>query len=323
MNHLQGRRIVVTGAGRGIGAAIAELAAREGASVVVNDPGVQMDGSGGGAGPAHEVVARVTSAGGTAIPHLADVSDPDQATDLIDTAIREFGGLDVLINVAGILRDRMLFNMTPEEWDAVMAVHLRGTFNTSRAAARYWREQRRADGEYRLINTTSVAGLYGAPGQPNYAAAKLGIVGFTYSCANALQKYGVTANVLSPGARTRMAGTIPDPGRTRGTDSDSQPHEARMGADQVAPAVIYVASTHSGWLTGQVFGARGTSISLYNRPRIIREIVTTGDIWKTDDLFEKFEEAFRPAVEDTENFYEQVARQDTANALAGNRRTTT
>jgi NAD(P)-dependent dehydrogenase (short-subunit alcohol dehydrogenase family) len=318
MNYLEGRRIVVTGAGRGIGAAIAELAAREGASVVVNDLGVHVDGSGGDTGPAHEVVERITAAGGTAVPHLADVSDTDQAADLVDTAIREFGGLDVLINVAGVLRDRMLFNMAPEEWDGVMKVHLRGTFNTSRAAARYWREQRRVSGDYRLINTTSVAGLYGAPGQPNYAAAKLGIVGFTYSCANALMKYGVTANVLSPGARTRMVGTIPDLGRMRGDDSDGAAPPARMDADQVAPAVIYVASVRSGWLTGQVFGARGTSISLYNRPRVIREIVTTGDIWELDDVFEKFEEAFRPAVEDTENFYEQVAKSDTAKSLEAN-----
>src|SRR5580693_6163846 len=239
MNYLEGRRIVVTGAGRGIGAAIAQLAAREGASVVVNDMGAQVDGSGQDSGPAHEVAEQIKAAGGIAVPHQADVTDTDQAADLIETAIREFGGLDVLVNVAGILRDRMVFNMTPEEWDGVLRVHLRGTFNTSRAAARYWREQRRVDGDFRLINTTSVAGLYGAPGQPNYAAAKLGIVGFTYSCANALRKYGVTANVLSPGAQTRMVGTIPDLSRMR-DDSDGEAAPARMDADQVAPSVIYV-----------------------------------------------------------------------------------
>jgi hypothetical protein len=132
-------------------------------------------------------------------------------------------------------------------------------------------------------------------------------------------KYGVTANVLSPGARTRMVGTIPDPARMRGDDGDGdgdgEARAARMDADQVAPAVIYVASVRSGWLTGQVFGAQGTSISLYNRPRKIREIVTTGGIWELDDLFATFEEAFRPAVDDTENFYEQVAKADTAKAL--------
>jgi NAD(P)-dependent dehydrogenase (short-subunit alcohol dehydrogenase family) len=309
VGYLEGRRIVVTGAGRGIGAAIAELAAKEGASVVVNDPGVAVDGTGGESGPAHEVADRIAAAGGTAVPHLADVSVTEQASDLVETAIHEFGGLDVLINAAGILRDRMIFNMAPEEWDAVLAVHLRGAFNTTRAASRHWRAERR--GNYRLINTTSIAGLYGAPGQPNYAAAKLGLVGFTYSCANALMRYGVTANVLSPGAHTRMVGTVPDPGRLAGAEGTGP----RMDADQVAPAVIYVASVRSGWMTGQVFGAQGTSISLYNRPRIIREITTTGDIWALDDVFEKFEEAFRPAVEDTENFYERLAKAEAAKVL--------
>jgi len=312
MSYLEGRNIVVTGAGRGIGAAIAELSAREGARVVVNDPGVAVDGSGGDSGPAHEVVERIKSSGGTAVSHLADVSVTDQAEDLVATAIREFGGLDVLINVAGILRDRMIFNMEPEEWDAVMAVHLRGTFNTTRAAARHWRAERR--GNYRLINTTSIAGLYGATGQPNYAAAKLGIVGFTYSCANALMKYGVTANALSPGAHTRMVTTIPDASRLGG---GTEGRRSSMDAEHVAPAVVYVASVHSGWLTGQVFGARGTSISLYNRPRVIREISTTGDHWELDDVFAKFESAFRPAIEDTENIYERAAKLDAAKAVAG------
>src|SRR5580700_6904993 len=244
MNYLEGRRIVVTGAGRGIGAAIAELAASEGASVVVNDLGVQVDGSGQDSGPAQEVADRITAAGGVAVPHLADVTDTDQAADLIGTAIREFGGLDVLINVAGILRDRMVFNMTPEEWDGVLRVHLRGTFNTSRAAARYWREQRRVDADFRLINTTSVAGLYGAPGQPNYAAAKLGIVGFTYSCANALMRYGVTANVLSPGATTRITSTIPDHSRLS-TGSTTERRRDYMASENVAPVVAYLASEES------------------------------------------------------------------------------
>jgi NAD(P)-dependent dehydrogenase (short-subunit alcohol dehydrogenase family) len=204
----------------------------------------------------------------------------------------------------------MIFNMAPEEWDAVIAVHLRGTFNTTRAASKHWRTEK--EGNYRLINTTSVAGLYGAPGQPNYAAAKLGLVGFTYSCANALMKYGVTANVLSPGARTRMVGTISDPSRMRGgEEAESRPP---MDAEQVAPAVIYVASVHSGWFTGQVFGAQGTSISLYNQPRIIRQITTSNERWHLDDVFKKFEEAFRPAVDDTENFYEVVAKKEAASA---------
>lgn len=314
MGYLDGRRIVVTGAGRGIGAAVAELAAREGASVVVNDPGGSVHGEGTDAGPAQQVVDRITAAGGTAVAHLADVSVTDQAEDLVQTAIREFGGLDVLINVAGILRDRMLFNLTPEDWDAVIAVHLRGTYNTSRVAAQYWRAEKK--GNYRLINTTSVAGQYGAPGQPNYAAAKLGIVGFTYSCANALMKYGVTANALSPGAETRMVASIPDMSRLHGDDAASAPVRPTMTAEHVAPSVIYVASVDSGWFTGQVFGAQGSTISLFNRPQKIREIRTTDDIWSVDDVFTQFEEVFRPAVDGNENFYEKVAKQETAKTLA-------
>ncbi len=314
MGYLEGRRLVVTGAGRGIGAAVAELAASEGASVVVNDPGVAVDGSGSDPGPAQEVVDRITAAGGTAVAHLADVSVTEQADDLIQTGIREFGGVDVLINVAGILRDRMLFNMAPEEWDAVIAVHLRGTFNTTRAASQHWRAEKA--GNYRLINTTSIAGLYGAPGQPNYAAAKLGIVGFTYSCANALMRYGVTANVLSPGAMTRMTSSIPDPSRMRATEPGEEKPRPTLEAGQVAPAVMYLASEQSGWLTGQVIGAQGSVISLYNKPRVIRELRTTADRWSVDDVFAQFEPGLRPAVDDTENFYEVIAKSEAAKAAA-------
>src|ERR1700733_12303749 len=190
MARLAGRVVVVTGAGRGIGAAIARLCGAEGALVVVNDLGGSVHGEGRDPGPAADVAAEITAGGGPAL------------------ARRAFGGLDVLVNVAGIVRDRMVFNMEPAEWDAVLNVHLKGTFNTTRIAAKHWREHHK--GHYRLINTTSGAGLFGAPGQPNYAAAKLGIVGFTYSCANALMRYGVTANSLSPSAATRIVATIPD-----------------------------------------------------------------------------------------------------------------
>lgn len=301
MAVLSGRRIVITGAGRGIGAAIATLSASEGAQVVVNDLGTTVDGTGRDqASPADEVAARIIGSGGTALAHRADVSAPEQAEDLIETAIREFGGIDVLINTAGILRDKMIFNMEPEEWDAVQRVHLRGTFNTTRITSRYWRKERA--GGYRLINTTSIAGLYGAPGQPNYAAAKLGIVGFTYSCANALMRYGATANALCPGALTRMAGGLSDADGLAGDDLNA------LTADNVAPAVVYVASLASGWMTGQVFGAMGRSISLYSRPAVVREIVTSGDGWRVDDVFTRFEAAFRPAIDGTENPYEAAAR---------------
>jgi NAD(P)-dependent dehydrogenase (short-subunit alcohol dehydrogenase family) len=309
---LDGRVVVVTGAGRGIGAAIAELCGREGALVVVNDLGGSVHGEGSDLGPAQEVVARIVAGGGSAIAHGADVADSDQAADLVQTAIREFGGLDALINVAGIVRDRMVFNMEPAEWDAVVNVHLRGTFNTSRIAAKYWREQQK--GHYRLINTTSGAGLYGAPGQPNYAAAKMGIVGFTYSCANALMRYGVTANVLSPGAMTRIVGTIPDMSRLVPASDDGEVGPARndFTAENVAPAVAYMASVESDWLTGQVIGVSGLKVALYNRPSVVSVIHGDSEETLLEDVWNNFEPAFRNAVDNTENFYDVVAKADLA-----------
>lgn len=185
MSSLVGRAIVVTGAGRGIGAAVARLLANEGASVVVNDLGAAVDGSGAEVEPARQVASEISAAGGTAVASGDDVADHAAAEKLVRTAIDEFGKLDVVVNVAGILRDRMVFNMTEDEWDAVVRVHMRGTFNTVKHAAAYWRGLRDPAAHHRIINFTSVSGLRGAPGQPNYAAAKMGIAGFTYSCAKA------------------------------------------------------------------------------------------------------------------------------------------
>ena len=209
MARLDGRVAIVTGAGRGIGRSVAKLLASEGASVVVNDLGAEMDGSGQDAGPAQQVVAEIAEAGGKAVVNGADISDFDAAEDLVKSAIDQFGRLDVLVNVAGILRDRMVFNMTETEWDDVIRVHLKGTFNTTRFASAHWRSLRDETAQNRIINFTSVSGLHGAPGQPNYAAAKMGIVGLTYSSAHSLAKYGVTVNAISPAAATRMTDSIP------------------------------------------------------------------------------------------------------------------
>src|ERR1700752_4821907 len=237
MGSLDGRVAIVTGAGRGIGRSTAVLLAREGASVVVNDLGGAVDGSGTDAGPAHDVVSVITSTGGKAIANGADVSDHAAAEDLIKTAIAEFGRLDVLVNVAGILRDRMIFNMSEHEWDDVIRVHLKGTFNTTKFAAAHWRALRDESAQNRIINFTSVSGLHGAPGQPNYAAAKMGIVGLTYSTANSLAKYGVTVNAVSPGAATRMTDSVPtDRRRARAVSADER------SPDNVAPIVAYLAS---------------------------------------------------------------------------------
>jgi NAD(P)-dependent dehydrogenase (short-subunit alcohol dehydrogenase family) len=290
MGRLDQRVIVVTGAGRGIGASVAKLLAGSGANVVVNDLGVEVDGSRASEGPALATVEAITAAGGSAVASFGDVSDFDDAKRIIDTAIASFGRLDVLINAAGILRDRMIVNMSPDEWEPVIRVHLTGTFNTSRHAAAYWREHR-CEGEYRLINFTSTAGLFGAPGQPNYAAAKLGIVGLTLSCAHALHGYGVTSNAVAPAAATRMAGTIPDERLAElGIDL-----EADLSADAIAYPVSYLASTESSWLNGRVLGCHGKRISLYSNHAVEREVVSAQP-WDIESVFRELPAAFNPAI---------------------------
>jgi NAD(P)-dependent dehydrogenase (short-subunit alcohol dehydrogenase family) len=281
---LQDRVIVVTGAGRGIGAGVAKMAASEGAQVVVADLGVAVDGEGSDSGPANQVVAEITAAGGVAVANASDVSDYDSAGELIQQAIDTYGRLDVLINVAGILRDKMIFNLSPEDWDAVVQVHLKGTFNTSKHASVYWRGLRDENAHNRIINFTSASGLHGAPGQPNYAAAKLGIVGLTYSCANALAKYGVTTNAISPSASTRMTDSIPD-ARRRNADADSR------SPDNVAPATLYLASERSDWCNGQVIMAGGYAIGIYNVPQVVSQITSKGP-WDLPEAFEMIETAF-------------------------------
>jgi NAD(P)-dependent dehydrogenase (short-subunit alcohol dehydrogenase family) len=291
MSRLEGRVAIVTGAGRGIGASLARIMAAEGCAVVVNDLGVAVDGEGGDRSPARQVVDGIVGVGGTAVANFDDVADHATAEKIVQCALDEFGRLDVVVNVAGILRDRMLFNMSEEEWDSVVRVHLKGTFNTSKFAAIHWRKAR--EGNYRLINFTSGSGLFGAPGQPNYAAAKLGIVGLTYSCANALGPYGVTANAIAPGAATRMTATIPQGRRRAAPVRDDDPERS---PDNIAPPVVYLASTESDWLNGRVIGANGYRISLYSNPEVIRE-VSTDHPWSLDDAFAAMERSFRPAIE--------------------------
>jgi NAD(P)-dependent dehydrogenase (short-subunit alcohol dehydrogenase family) len=289
MARLDGRVAIVTGAGRGIGRSVARLLASEGASVVVNDLGAAVDGSGHDSGPAHDVVAEITEAGGKAVANGADISVFAAAESLVQTAIEEFGRLDILVNVAGILRDRMVFNMTEQEWDDVIRVHMKGTFNTTRFASAHWRSLRDETAQNRIINFTSVSGLHGAPGQPNYAAAKMGIVGLTWSSARALGKYGVTVNAISPGAATRMTDSVPT-GRRR-----TRPDVDEWSPDNVAPIVAYLASERSGWITGRIIHSSGYEVSLYSNPEPVVRIVGTGP-WQPDALAEQVERSFGPLL---------------------------
>jgi NAD(P)-dependent dehydrogenase (short-subunit alcohol dehydrogenase family) len=290
MGTLDGRIAIVTGAGRGIGRSVAGLLAREGAAVVVNDLGAALDGSGSDAGPAQQAADEITATGGTAIANGADVSDHSAAEELIKAAISEFGRLDVLVNVAGILRDRMVFNMTEQEWDDVIRVHLKGSFNTTKFASAYWRSLRDESAQNRIINFTSVSGLHGAPGQPNYAAAKMGIVGLTYSTAHALAKYGVTVNAISPGAATRMTDSVPT-GRQRARTAAAD----ERSPDNVAPVVAYLASERSGWISGRIVHAAGYEVSLYSNPEPLIRLIGTGP-WALDQLSEIVERSFGPTL---------------------------
>ena len=255
----EGRVVIVTGAGRGIGRSHALEFAAQGAKVVVNDLGALVDGTGTDAGPANEVVSAIKDMGGEAIANGEDVSDFDGAKRMIDAAIEKFGRLDVLVNNAGILRDRMLINMTGEEWDAVIKVHLRGTFAPAHHAAVYWREKAKAGetNDARIINTSSSSGIYGNPGQANYGAAKAGIAAFTIITAMELGRYGVTVNAIAPGAQTRMTeGLRPDREQPKPGEFDAR------SPDNVAPLVVWLGSTESAGVTGRVFNVSGGRISV-------------------------------------------------------------
>jgi NAD(P)-dependent dehydrogenase (short-subunit alcohol dehydrogenase family) len=256
MGLCDGRIAIVTGAGRGIGREHALSLARHGAKVVVNDLGGNPDGTGGDATPAQQVVEEIKSMGAEAVANGDDISSWEGAQRLVNAAVESFGDLHVLVNNAGILRDRMLTNMNEDEWDAVIKVHLKGTFAPSRWAAAYWREQVKAGKEVdgRIINTTSVSGIYGQPGQINYGAAKGGIASFSMIASLEMARYGVTVNTVAPIAFTRMTEGLP------GMDSE----EARelRSPRWVAPIVTWLASTESKGITGRVFEASGDVLAI-------------------------------------------------------------
>ncbi|MFJ7072897.1 3-oxoacyl-ACP reductase [Streptomyces sp. NPDC098781] len=280
---LEGLSAVVTGAGRGLGRAEALELARLGAAVVVNDYGQPgRDGSGAASdAPAEEVATEIRAAGGTALAHTGDVADFPQARELVELAIAEFGRLDILVNNAGILRDRMVFSMAEEEWDSVIRVHLKGHFNTTRFAAAHWRARSKAAGGPvygRIVNTSSEAFLAGSAGQPNYAAAKGGIVGLTTSTALALAKYGVTANAICPRARTRMTEDV-----FAGLEQPEKGLDP-LAPEHVAPLVGYLASPAAARINGQLLVAHGGMVAVVERPRVAAKFDSKQETFTYDEL---------------------------------------
>ncbi|MFI2435646.1 3-oxoacyl-ACP reductase [Streptomyces sp. NPDC018693] len=280
---LEGLSAIVTGAGRGLGRAEALELARLGAAVVVNDYGQPgRDGSGEASdGPAEQVAAEIRAAGGKAFAHTGDIADFDRARELVGSAVAEFGKLDILVNNAGILRDRMVFSMSEEEWDAVIRVHLKGHFNTIRFAAAHWRERSKAAGGPvygRIVNTSSEAFLAGSAGQPNYAAAKGGIVGLTTSTALALARYGVTANAICPRARTRMTEDV-----FAGFERPAEGLDP-LAPEHVAPLVGYLASPAAGRISGQLLVVHGGMVAVVERPRVGAKFDSEGDTFTYDEL---------------------------------------
>ncbi|CAB4737609.1 MAG: SDR family NAD(P)-dependent oxidoreductase [Actinobacteria bacterium] len=253
----EGKIAIVTGAGRGIGREHALSLASQGAKVVVNDLGGNVDGSGGDLSPAEQVVQEIKGMGGEAIANGDSVSDWAGAERLINTAIETFGDLNIVVNNAGILRDRMLFSMSEAEWDAVINVHLKGTFAPSRFACVYWREQSKAGKPVsgRIINTTSVSGIYGNPGQTNYGAAKAGIASFTNIAALEMARYGVTVNAVAPVALTRMTEGL---GPAPESDEDREKRSPRW----IAPIVTWLASDEAAEVTGRIFEASGDLLAV-------------------------------------------------------------
>ncbi|HYH27154.1 MAG TPA: SDR family oxidoreductase [Actinomycetota bacterium] len=292
MPILEGKVVAVTGAGRGIGRGHALLLAREGAKVVVNDLGGDWDGSGEDTRVASEVVREIEAAGGEAAGHFDDISEPEGAASLVSTAVERWGRLDGLVNNAGILRDKMSFNMSVEEWDSVIKVHLRGTFLCTKEACTHWRARAKAgeDVTGRIVNTSSTSGLLGIVGQSNYGAAKAAIAAFTQIVSMEMGRYGVTVNAVAPGARTRMTENTFGDLRVEG---DFDP----LDPENVAPLVAYLCSDAAAHITGQVFNATGGIVQLYQGWTPVSEI-DKGARWDPAELAERMSELFadRPTV---------------------------
>lgn len=290
-DRLKDRIAVVTGAGRGIGRGVAIALAVEGAKVVVNDLGGTVDGSGSDHAPADEVVAEIKAAGGEAVASYDSVTTVEGGNSIVQAAVDTYGRIDILINNAGILRDRMVFNMTSEEWDDVLKVHLYGVFNTTKPATTLMRQQRSG----RIVNMSSTSGLVGNSGQANYGAAKAGIAGFTRVVARDMGRYGITCNAIAPGASTRMtmsdevaaAQNIRASKGVTGAGGQTPPQAAPVmrSPDDVAPIVVFLCTDAAADINGQTFGASGGTIQLYQNPIPIKSIHKNGR-WTLDELLE-------------------------------------
>ena len=278
---LQDKVAIVTGAGRGIGRGIALLYAAEGAKVVVNDPGVNVDGTGSTSSPADDVVAEIREAGGEAVANYDSVAEFSAGEALVQQALDSYGRLDIVVTSHGILRDRMVFNMTEQEWDDVIRVHLKGTFNVVKHACILFRQQRSG----RIITLTSESGLIGNAGQANYGAAKSGIGGFTKVVARDMGKYGVTCNSIAPRAATRMTATVVPKGRPgefaiAGAVEGADP----MEPEDIAPFAAYLASDYASGVNGQIFLVYGNTITLMSQPRLVNTIFKPEGFWSAEEL---------------------------------------
>jgi NAD(P)-dependent dehydrogenase (short-subunit alcohol dehydrogenase family) len=266
---MDGKVVAVTGSGGGIGKGIALLMASRGASVVVNDIGAALDGSGHDEGPAAATVREIKSAGGKAVANTDSVADPKGAERLIQTALDAFGRIDAVVNNAGILRDRIFHRMSLDEWRAVIDVHLNGSFHVSKAAANHFKEQ----GSGAFVHFTSTSGLVGNLGQANYSAAKMGIVGLSRSIALDMARFGVRSNAIAPFAWSRMIGSIP-------VESEEQKERVaklqQMTPDKIAPLVVYLCSDAAKEVTGQIFSVRNNEIFLMSQPRPLRSVQAGG-----------------------------------------------